>query len=145
VAGLGHALAHALDAPQVGLHARSELDHAEGLGHVFVGTHRETHDLVGIAGLGRQHDDGQGVIPAQLPANLELVDIRHHQVKDQQVQDLAAAGLDGCGTAGDRHDPVAFVFELLLQQEPHVGVVVGDQDSGQLVPALVRLGRGPLL
>ncbi len=61
---------------------------AERLGDVIVGTQREADDLVGLLGLGGEHQNRNVARPfagSQLPAHFQTVEDRQHQVEDDQV------------------------------------------------------------
>ena len=74
VAGLGSSAA--LPAAQLRLDPLHQHLDAERLGHVVVGPHREADHLVGLLGLGREHDDRDlagALAGAQLAADLQPV------------------------------------------------------------------------
>ena len=74
-------------------HARQQLAHAEGLGHVVVGAGVERGDLVALLAARGEHDD-RHLAPLPQPADhLQAVHIGQAQVQNDDVG-LAARRLD---------------------------------------------------
>jgi hypothetical protein len=67
-------------------------------------------ELVGRQAAGRQDDDrhrgGPGILP-QHPGELESVDVRHHDVGDDEVRRFAADHVQGLLTVVRDADPIA--------------------------------------
>ena len=68
--------------------ARHELSGLEWLGEVVVGSQFQSHDSVGYLASGRKHDDGDGLLLADLPAELEAVHVRKHDLEYDQIRGL---------------------------------------------------------
>ena len=114
-------------------HARRQLAHAEGLGHVVVGAGIEPDDTVALAGARRQHDDGHGGrrgALAQDAAHFEAVQHRQIQVEHHQVGRQLGGGLQ-CGVAaGHGFDfDVAAALERVLDEVGDVLLVVDDEHA----------------
>ena len=71
--------------PQLAAHPRQNLQRVKGLGHIIVRTHVQAQHLVGIFAFGRQQDDRQIVLLAQLCQRGDAVQLRHHHIQQQQV------------------------------------------------------------
>ena len=72
-------------APQRRRDPRQQLLDAERLGHVVVGAEVERGDLVAVAAARRDDDHADGRALAHLAAELEAVDVRQHQVEQDDV------------------------------------------------------------
>ena len=127
--GLG-AAAH-LGAAQLGAHAAAELAQAElVLGDVVVGADLEAEHLVELVGLGGEHDDRHDALRADAAADLHAVDVRQHDVEDDEVEVLAREGLEGLVAVARRDDLVALLLEREPQQLVDGLLVVDEQDLG---------------
>ena len=63
------------------LDPRTELERAEGLRDVIIRAELQAEDLLGLLGLGRQHDDGRGHTgTSELPADGKAILLRQHDV-----------------------------------------------------------------
>ena len=164
------ASAAALDAALQRLDPLQQHLDAERLGHVVVGPHREADDLVGLLGLGGQHEDrdvARALAGAQLAADFQAAHARQHQVEDDEVGQqrlglaqafLAVVGDDGLvalalEVVGQHLGQGAFVFD---DQDARLAMAVSDlrdwcavatvmQSSvpaGQLIPSPRRLRAG---
>src|SRR5690606_38017427 len=73
--------------PKDALHTREELPDAEGLRHVVITPEVEPLDLVALRRLRGEEDHRRAdVVSAQRLAHLEAVDLREHDVEDDQVR-----------------------------------------------------------
>ena len=87
------AVHQALVAVQVRLHPGHQLAGAEGLRHVIVRSKAQPPDLVDIVLLGGNHDDRDVLLLPHLPADLEAVHARKHQIQDHQLKILLQRAL----------------------------------------------------
>ena len=122
--------------PQHGLDPRHQRHLVDRLGEIFVGAGLEPgHHVLGV-GLGGAQDDRherQRGVALELLADLDAVDLRHHDVEQDQVGQQLLGG-------GERLLAVGGLLELVaLRPEPRhqdvaVGlVVVDDQDARRIV------------
>jgi len=73
-------------ATQDSSHPQHELLDEKRFGQVVVGAELQTEDAVGVRATRGEEEDGDPVsVGAQLPADLEAVDPRQHDVEDQQI------------------------------------------------------------
>jgi len=91
-------LALALHAPQQRPDARQQFLRAERLDQVVVRPRVQPGDAVLDLALGGEHEDGDGIREAaQLGADLEAVELRHHDIEQDEVglffEGQAQAGL----------------------------------------------------
>ena len=123
--------------PQQRLHAGDELADAERLGDVVVGAELEAADDLLLLALGGEHDDRQLELPlADLPADFVAVELRQHDVEQQQVGRFAERrGESGVAVRG-RADVVALRAKIVGQPAEQGGVVFDDEDG-----CAVSLGR----
>ena len=110
----------------------------EGLGDVVVGAGLEPgHDVVGVVA-GRDHDDGHRARAPQLPAALEAVHAREHEVDEHDVGGLLGEALEADLARSGLVDLVALVLEGEAHRGADALVVLDEED-----PAAHRsLGRG---
>jgi hypothetical protein len=123
-----------------GLDPRHQRHLVDRLGEIFVGAGLEPgHDVLGV-GLGGAQDDRherQRGVGLELLADLDAVDLRHHDVEQDQVGEQLPGG-------GKRLLAIRGLLELIaLRTEPRhedvaVGlVVVNDQDTRRTVHGLL--------
>ena len=111
---------------------RHHLAGVERLGDVVVGAQLQAHDLVGVFHARGQHDDrrgGQRLVGAHDARDLPTVEVRHHQVEDDQVGPLAAQHVQrGLAIGGGEH-LVAGLLQVAAQHFDDGLIIVNDQDS----------------
>jgi len=114
-----------------------ELVGVEGLGHVAVGTEVVALLPVPLGSLGGQDEDLGELEQALLPEGLEdlvAVQLRHHDVEDQQIGRGFLDVLDGLeAILGDGH-LVALVRERVDDQLADIRIVVCYEDPSHLTP-----------
>src|SRR5262249_40108117 len=76
---------------------------AEGLGHGVAGANVERGPLPPPPAAGRHHDDRHAGLLADLPAQLEAVDLGQHQVEQDDVRLLGLQQLQCPGAVGGHH------------------------------------------
>src|SRR3984957_11823439 len=114
-----------------GQDAREQLLDAERLGHVVVGAHVERGHLVPLAAPGRHHDDRDRGMLADLPAELEPVDLGQHQVEQHHVRLLGLQHRQRLGAVG-RHQRVEPAHgQVRPDQVDDVRVVLDDEHPGR--------------
>ncbi|CAN3963006.1 DNA-processing protein DprA, partial [Dysosmobacter welbionis] len=92
--------------PQQRPDAGEQLHHAEGLGHIVIGAAVQTHHLVVLRALGRQHDDrqlGRAGRGPELFQDAESILLRQHDIQQHQGRHLLSHGLPEQG--GQRKAP----------------------------------------
>ena len=83
--GVGRRDGGPLHPAQQDVHARRQLPHREGLGHVVVGTDAEPDQHVGLVVARGEHHHRHGAGGLHAPADLQAVEAGQHDVEDQQV------------------------------------------------------------
>jgi hypothetical protein len=116
--------------PQERLHLRTELGDRERLGDVVVGAELEPEHLVELVVAGREHDDRHRTTRPQLPADLEPVKLREHDVQHDEVNLLLAETLERLLAVRRLNDRVAVPFERKRQDFPHRHLVVDEENRG---------------
>ena len=120
-----------------GPHPHHQLAKAERLRQVVIGSYGEAGHLVRLLGTGREHQHGDPPVPLDLPADLQSVHPREHEVEDHEVGMNLLAQPDGLGTVAGHHDLEA----LALEPGSHRlrdGLLVVDHQDG-------LLGHGPIV
>jgi hypothetical protein len=109
------------------LHARDELARVERLREVVVGADLEPDDLVHVLVAGRQHQDRHVGGLADPPAHLDAVDVREHQVEDDQGRLLRGRLRERLGAGRGRPDGVAGVLQVERDERGDRGFVLDHQ------------------
>ncbi len=104
-------LVHPVHPAQDRLHAGGELAEAERLREVVVGADREPGDLVGLLGLGGEHQDRRPGHALDLLADLEPVHPRQHQVQDHEVGTMLGVEPDRPGSVARDEDREPLALE----------------------------------
>ena len=99
-------------APQLGLDPRHELQRVEGLCDIVVRAYRETHDLVDVLDLGREHYDGPEVLLAYARAEREAGDVREHDGEYREIELLGPDALERVMAVIELADGKALVFQI---------------------------------
>ena len=126
-------------APHQRAQARQQLGERERLGQVVVGTGVEARDPVshGVA-RGEHEDRAPPAALAQLPADLEPVDIGQHQVQDDRVVGVLGPEPERVLPAPGHVDRVPLLLERALEQAGHLDLVLHDQHPHRAQPRLDR-------
>ena len=117
-----------LPAPQRRLDAASELPHREGLGDVVVGAHLEAGDLVDLVPLRGEHDDRHLAAGAKAPADLDPVELREHDVEDDEVEPLLGEAVEGLLPVHGADHLIPLLAERVGEKRLHGLLVVHEQD-----------------
>ena len=124
---------------QHGLHPRHQRRLVDRLGEIFVGAGFEPGDDVLGVGLGRAQDDRRERhrrIVLDPLADLDAVDLRHHDVEQDQVGQMLLGGGERLFAVGGLLEVVAVRAEP-REQDVAVGlVVVDDQDTRRIVHSM---------
>ena len=115
-------------APQLGSYAGAELDRIEGLRDVVVRPDVEPEHLVGVLALGREQDDGDVALLAQLRRGGDAVERGHHHVHEHQMDLFAPQQLQRLAPVEGREGRVALGLEVYFQRRDDVPFVVADQN-----------------
>jgi hypothetical protein len=126
------------------LDARHQLAGFERLRQVIVRAQLQAEHAIGNFAARRQHDDGHGIIPADLPAHLEAVLAGQHHIEDDDVRQLAPKEPDGLVGMEGWNALQSELGEIIREQAPQLLVVVDDQYGlhGRR-PRFVMLGGFP--
>ena len=117
---------------------RDQLARREGLGDVVVGAHLEAEDLVPLFHAAGDHDHGNAAglgILLEPPTDLPAVELRHHDVEQDDVGLVLARALEGVGAIPDQDHVVAFLGQVVADELGHVLLVLDHED------AAARFGR----
>ena len=121
---LGGAAEHRIDPGQ-------QFAGAEGFDHVIVSSKVEAFDPVGLGAHGAEDDDrGGGTELADFLQDGESVDMRQHQIQQQQVKRGARHHLQPCPAIGGVERFVTGRLQRIQQAGADGGVVFDDQDGG---------------
>ena len=102
--------------------------HRERLGDVVVGAHLEAGDLVDLVPLGGQHDDRHLAAGAKPPAHLDPIQLREHDVEDDQIETLFAETIQGFLPIHGPHHLITFLAERVGEKRLHGLLIVHEQD-----------------
>src|ERR1035438_2005754 len=117
-------------APQKGFHPGEQLPDAEGLGDVIVRAQFQAADNVILLPLGGEHDDGHVQLAGPgSPADLIAIDLRQHQVQQQQVRRFLQQGIQSLLAVPGGADHIALSFKVVLQPAQQCRIVFNDQDG----------------
>src|SRR5262249_43264472 len=104
----------------------------ERLDQVVVGAGPEPADLLLDLALGRQHDDRDvargAFLGPDLRRDLIPVELREHDVQEDQVGRLGAPQPESLGTVSSDDDLVPLLLQRVLEQALDVWIVVDDED-----------------
>src|SRR5688572_208201 len=114
--------------------AGHELAGRERLRHVVVGAHLEAQHLVAFLGAARDHDHGDGAgvrLRLDAAADLPAVELRDHDVEEDQVGEVLPGHLQGLGAAGDDAHLVTFAAQVIPDELGHVRLVLDDERAAR--------------
>src|SRR5947199_82109 len=118
--------------PQAETDLAHQVEAAEGLGDVVVGAHRQPLLDVGRGRLGGQEDyrEGRrGGSRSDVAEHLVAVDVGHHDVEDDHVEELAADDLERFPAAGALDRLHALDAQSRLDQLGYQRMVFDDQNA----------------
>jgi hypothetical protein len=134
-------------ATEDGLDARDELARIERLRQVVVRAHLEADDLVDVLVAGAQHEDRHvGRLP-DAPTDVDAVDVREHEVEDDQGGRLSGNFLDGGRARARRSHGEARLLEIHGDERSDAPLVLNDEDrlalrGCHLVPIVTQAPAG---
>ena len=105
----------------------------------------EPEHLVELVVAGRQHDDGDGAVGTQAPADLEPVHARQHDVEDDEVDVLLREALERLVAVARLHDAISVPLERVGEQRLDRVLVVDEEDGRRGVRHGHSLRRGGAL
>ena len=100
----------------MGLHSGHHLAGAERLGDIIVGSQAQSSDLVNVVLLGGNHNNRRILHLSDLPADLEPIHPRQHQIQNQKVKLLLQRSLKSCLTVIFNLHPKAGKLQIILLQ-----------------------------
>ena len=112
-----------------GPNAGRELIRVERLGDVVVGAEVEALGLVGGRALGRQQDDRHRPLLAELAHDLDAVEVRHHDVEQDDVRPNLLGLGEGILAAGRGDDAEALLTEGDRDELRDPRLVIRDEDQ----------------
>ena len=117
-------------AAQDGLDPRQQLGAAERLGDVVVGADLEADDAVDLVALGRQDDHRRRhALAAQDAEHLDAAHAGQHHVEEDEVEPLAAGGLERRLAIGGGGDLVALAGQVEGERLAQGGIVLDQQQA----------------
>jgi hypothetical protein len=110
----------------------NELSRRERFIDIGVGPELKSLELGPVPGPGRHHEDGD-VFPSRIEAEeleqLEAVEVRHHEVEEQESGWILENPRKRGSTVGIGLDVVSLALEDRGEQFDHVRLVIDDVDS----------------
>ena len=131
-------------AAQDRLDARDELARVERLRQVVVGADLEPDDLVHVFVARGEHQDRDVRALAHALADLDPVEIREHQVEDDQVRTLARERVESLLARPNRADAVAGVLQVERDERGDRGLVLDHQHALSLGCHSLRMPETPV-
>ena len=120
---------------QEALNPGHQLGRVERLDQVVVGARPQAADLLLDLAFSGEHDDrdvaGGPFLGPDLRRHLVAVELREHDVEEDQVRSLGAPQAEPLRAVGGNDDFVALLLQRVLKQALHVGVIVDDEDLGR--------------
>ena len=113
-----------LHAAQQRLHLHQQYRWAKGLGEIIVAALADAHDIVQLAVLGREQDDGNIGNRAKCPAHGKPVRAGHHNVQDHQLRRLLTKRLQQCVAAFEGAHGISVACEEAMEQLPDALFIV---------------------
>ena len=115
---------------QLGLDPGQQFPGAKGLGDIVLATDLKGATDGGLVAHGRDEDDGDGpgaLVVLQLATEFEAIDVRHHDVEQDQVDEGMVQDPPGTGGVGDIPHVIVLeetgeniqVFDLVVDSEDH--------------------------
>ena len=122
-------IAGALEDP---LDAQHELGRREGLREVVVGTGRQARDSIVDEAPRREDDDRRPIGPADRAQDGEAVDLRQHDVQDDEDRHLECDRRERAPAIGRLHHAIARPLEVRPHEADDLYVVVDDEDRASI-------------
>ena len=113
---------------QVHADAGQQFLDGEGLGHVIVRAHVQTHHLVAYVILGGEHDDGHVAGLPQAAADFDTAQRRQHQVQNHQIGLPALAQPQPRAPVMRRLHLVPLMLQLQCHETGDLYLVLNDQN-----------------
>jgi hypothetical protein len=138
-----HLIVQLLEA-QDRLHARHQCHLVDRLGQIFVGSRFQTGDHIRAGRLGGDEDDGherQVCIGFEPPAHFHAVELRHHDVQQDEVWKVLHGGRERLLAVGGLEQFIALGRKPRHQNVAIHLVVIDDQNARGRVHVTARRGR----
>ena len=128
-----------LSPAQQGANTGQQFVAAEGFDQVVIGTGVESANAVFDLAFRGQHENRSVLTePTQLAGHRESVELRHHDVEQDQVGLLLAGAIESAGAIGGADHAVAGGGQTIRQGGAHGPFVFDDENAGHQ-----RAGLGP--
>src|SRR5207253_744779 len=115
-----------------GVHLIEQLDGAEGLDEVVVGTGVAASGAIDVGAAGGQHDDFDGRrlgLVFQVATDLEAIELGHVDVEQDQLGPLLAGNLQGFFAVSRVQQVEVFGAERGSDQPPQARIIVREQHA----------------
>src|SRR5262245_52747575 len=116
-------------APENCLHSRKKFADAERFGHIVVGSHLQTPDLVVILSFCRKHDDRSiEFLSPDFLADLIAIDVRQHQIENDAIRLFPSQELQSLFPGSRSNNIVTLKLENIPEPASHFLLVFNNQD-----------------
>ena len=102
--------------------------HGERLGHIVINIHAEALELLFLTVQRSQHDDRDLRLLADQLTDAKPIDLRQHQVQQDQVKGLGMKHGKGCHTVPSHGSSIACILQIGPQQLLYIQFVLDDQN-----------------
>src|SRR5262249_12300536 len=113
-------------------HTQDKLAWAEGLHHIIVRADFESYNAIDLFGASRKHNDrnASGAITlAKVSADFQTVNVRQHDVKDDQIGWMFLDAIKGQPATYRRRYLKSGLVQVVADKALDVGIIVHDQDA----------------
>jgi hypothetical protein len=125
-------------ASQYRLDTRRDLAQREGFDDVVVGAQFQAGDPLGLEASSGEEDHGHVADQSKFAQYVAAILGSEHDVQQDQVRFHRGGGPNGGATVGGDQDFVTLAGQERVQELGHFGVVINDQNLGQLSPSVLQ-------
>ena len=112
-------------------HASQQFARTEWFDEIVVGARVEPGNAIFDLALGGEHENGHGNgEPAQLGAEGEAIELRQHDIEQDEIRFLLEGTVEAGGTVGGGEDAISFGGQGVLEGDAHGAFVFDDEDAG---------------
>src|SRR5439155_16067996 len=102
----------------------------------------EPDHLVQLVLASGEHDDRDGILGAEAAAHLETIELRQHQVEDDEVDVLPCEAAEGLFAVTRVKHPKPFVLERIREELLNRLLVIDEQNRGGVVRGRFHVEMG---